>query len=832
MELSPEQLAEIPYCSGPIDAKIAFVAEAPGQSEEAHPEKLPLIGRTGAMFRGWCKGVGLPPESVYLTNLLKTRPPGNKFDQFIRENPSRLSLHAKLLAAELQLLKHCNLIVPVGKRALRAICGQGLKFVCDEKRGMKITNWRGSIIPATLKTVSGKKCIPIIHPASTARNYSTRDTTILDLMRIKADGAFSNFNLPKRKYHINLNFDEIIEKLHFLANFQGHIATDIETFRRLEPVEIDTGTLPIIADLKRTRGMDSIQFAWSPLEGLCIPIFYATGKAVWPLEQMVMLWRALNRVLTTTNRDGSPKIVGQNFFRFDVFILSWLGFDFKKILRNIYFDTCEGFQCLEPELPANLAFLASIYTREPFYKAEGKERNTKQGEMEFRTYGVKDVCVDLEIAPKIIQELKDDGLWNFYRKRYGEMALPRMEMSRRGIKFSEQTRRKLLKKNSTEILKWHSSLTVLLGKTINVKSTVQMRKLLYEDMKLPKQYNKESRSLSTSEETLLKLASRKPNKIFEVVLKVRHYRTERSNYLKVRTDSDNRSRSSYGFTETGRFTSSKNPLGTGYNHQNWPYVMRQMFVADDKDHVILEADASQAEARVVHYAASNERMIKAFEAGEDIHRITGADIFNRPLGEIPKKDKTPEGLATSRYTGKRTNHAGNYGMKSYKFAMVYNKDAAENSSPLISVGDADVFMQRFHAANPEIRQVYQAGIIEELRKKKKGGRVLWNPQGRRMVFHDRFGSQLFRQGFAWYAQSTIGDLVNEVYEKIFRYIRVINQGHDSLICHVHKNKIRETVEMIQEASQIEIKLSGGILIVPWEFKVGPNWMALEDYELS
>ena len=826
MELSPERLDEIPYCAGPIDAKIAFVAEAPGQSEEAHPQKLPLIGRTGTMFRAWCKGVGIPPESVYLTNLLKERPPGNKFNQFIRENPSRLTLHAKLLSAELKLLKNCNLIVPVGARSLRALCDKGLQFVCDDKRGMKITNWRGSIIPATLRTVKGKKCIPVIHPASTARNYSTKDTTILDLIRIKADGEFPAFKLPQRKYHIDLSFDEIIERLHFLAKFQGHIATDIETFRKLEPVEIDEGT--IISDLKRTRGMDSIQFAWSALEGMCVPIFYATGRAIWPPEQMVMLWRSLNRVLTTRKRDGSPKIIGQNFFRFDVFILSWLGFDYKKILRNMYFDTCEGFQCLEPELPANLAFLASTYTREPFYKAEGKERNTRQGEMEFRTYGVKDVCVDLEIAPQIIKELKADGLWKFYKERYGEMALPRMEMSRRGIKFCEKTRNKLLKKNSREILRWHSSLTVLLGKTINVKSTVQMRKLLYEDMKLPKQYNRATRSLSTSEETLLKLASSKPNKIFEMVLQVRHHRTERSNYLKVKTDSDNRSRSSYGFTETGRFTSSKNPLGTGYNHQNWPYVMRQMFVADDEDHVILEADASQAEARVVHYAASNKRMIEAFENGEDIHRITGADIFDRPLIEIPKKDKTPEGLATSRYTGKRTNHAGNYGMKSYKFAMVYNKDAAENSSPLISVSDADVFMQRFHAANPEIRQVYQASIIQELKKT----RILWNPFGRRMVFHDRIGAELFRQGFAGYAQSTIGDLVNIVYEKVYRHICVINQGHDSIICHVHKSKVAETVKRIQEASKIPIKLSGGILIVPWEFKIGPNWMALEDYEPS
>ena len=826
LSLSPERLADIPYCDGPLDAKIAFVAEAPGQSEEVHPQKLPLIGVTGTMFRAWLTAVGIPPESVYLTNLLKERPPGNKFDKYIRENPDRLRLHAKLLSAELQLLTNCNLIVPVGKRALRAICDRGMEYVCDERRGMKIMSWRGSIIPATLKTVKGKKCIPVIHPAAIARNYTARDTTILDLMRIAEDGKFPDFRLPKRTYHVDLPFDEIIERLHNLGKFQGHIAVDIETFRRKESAEINTGTVPIISELKRTRGMDSIQFASSAHEGMCVPIFYANGKSIWSPEQLVMLWRSLDRVLTTKNNDGSAKLIGQNFLRFDTYVLSYLGFSYEKVLENVYFDTCEGFQCLEPELPANLGFLASTYTREPFYKEEGKERNTKQGEMEFRTYGVKDVCVDLEVAPQIIKELKEDNLWNFYKERYHAMALPRMQMSRRGIRFSEETRRALLKHNSRELLKWQSKLIILLGKSINVKSTKQMQQLLYVDMKLPKQYNRDSGSLSTDEPTLLKLASKKPNKVFETVLKVRHHRTERSNYLKVKVDSDNRSRSSYGFTETGRFTSSKNPLGTGYNHQNWPYVMRQVFVADHPDYVILEADASQAEARVVHYEASNMRMIKAFDAGLDIHRMTAADIFDLAIEQIPMKDKTPDGTATARYTGKRTNHAGNYGMKAYKFAMVYNKDAAENNAPLISVQDADIFMKRFHMANPEVEQVYQANIMAELRKNK----VLWNPHGRRMVFHDRIGPELFRQGFAWYAQSTIGDLVNEVFKKVFRYVYVINQGHDSLICQVHKNEVAEVVKRINDAAQIPIKLAGGTLIVPWDFKVGPNWMALEDYE--
>ena len=440
MSLTPERLNEIPYHSGPTSAKIVFVGEAPGASEEAHPQKHPFVGKSGFLLRSWLTSVGIQPESVYLTNLLKERPPGNKFDKFVRENPARLLLHAKLLAAELKLLTNCNLIVPVGAHALRVICGDGIATVCDDRRGMKIMSWRGSIIPATLKTVKGKKCVPIVHPAAIARQYLMRDPTLLDLIRVKEQGRFSDFRLPKRTYHVDLPFDEIIERLHFLTKLQGHIGVDIETYRQKESVEITAGNTPITSELVRTRGMDSIQFAWSANEGMCVPIFYSNGVPVWGSGQLVMLWKLLNRVLTTKMKNGEPKMIGQNFFRFDTFILSCLGFDAKKILANMYFDTHEGFRCLEPEMPASLAFLASTYTCEPFYKEEGKVRNTRQGEMEFRTYGVKDVCVDMEIAPQIIQELKEDKLWDFYKKRYAGMALPRMLMTRRGIRFDEVAR--------------------------------------------------------------------------------------------------------------------------------------------------------------------------------------------------------------------------------------------------------------------------------------------------------------------------------------------------------------------------------------------------------
>jgi len=81
MQLTAEILRkQLPYHCGPIDtAKIAFVGEAPGASEANHPHKHPFVGKSGSWLRTWMKQVGIDPESVYMTNVLKERPLDNNF---------------------------------------------------------------------------------------------------------------------------------------------------------------------------------------------------------------------------------------------------------------------------------------------------------------------------------------------------------------------------------------------------------------------------------------------------------------------------------------------------------------------------------------------------------------------------------------------------------------------------------------------------------------------------------------------------------------------------------------------------------------------------------
>ena len=791
-----ERIATLPYRSGSLkNAKIAFVGEAPGQHEESDDEKRPFIGPSGTLLRNWIKNAGISTDEYYMTNLLKERPPGNKFHAFVKKNPETLIAHTKLLQIELSLLENCNLIVPVGGPALKAITG---------KNG--IINYRGSILKSIiLPEGKNKKCIPIIHPAAIMRQWHNIAPTLVDLKRIRTDSYFPELKLPQRECIIRPKFDDVMEFMRNLIE-DTHDIDAKRTIRKRDIISVDTET-------KEGGRIATIQFCNDSTIALCIPFQYGSGASYWPIDQEIVIWKLIANILYR------KYLVGQNFLMYDTFVLGMQGFDPWRILNNVYLDTMEAFQCYQPTLPKKLGFLTSLYTREPFYKHEGKETigmkdwSPTVSDDKFWIYGCKDVLVVHEMFDKIKQDLVKHNLWQNYRERYQGMAQRRLKMTFRGIRVDLEKKEQIKKQTFKNALEQQCKLTIVAGSNINVRSTPQMKKLLYTDMKMPVQFIKGSdgeRHITCNEDAILKLASANRSEVFDLILKVRHYRTLWSNYVNVKSDSDDRVRSSYGFTETGRFTSYKCPFRTGYNLQNWPPDMRVMLRSDDDDHVLIEMDLSQAESRAVAWKSRDLDLIEAYSSGIDVHKQTASNIFQIPMDDITDPQ---------RYTGKRVNHAANYDMGPPKFAIVYNKDAAKNKVELININEAQIFMYRHHLAHPSIKQTYHRELIEEVSRTK----TLFNVWGRRVVFHDRVGQELFRQAFAWWAQSLVGDLTNIIFDRIADVVRIVNQGHDSLMAHTHKDRVMETIKIMWTAAQIPITIEGRELVIPVDFKYGTHW---------
>lgn len=799
LHLTTEQLDKVPYHRGPYTAKIVMVGEAPGADEEADEHHRPFVGASGRELMRIIREQGLKESDIYFTNVLKQRPNSkNDFDLFVRENPKQYAIHCKILAAELALLKDANVFVPVGAEALTVLTGR-----------RSIESWRGSIIPATLPTIKGKKCVSIIHPAAMLRQWLYRPSLVLDIARIKQEALIPDITLPQRIYNIRPSYTQVVTELTRLIHSPRLVSIDIESL---------PGQGKIVM----------VQVCDDPYNAMSILLQRRDGTSVWPIEQELVIWKLLAQLFETprTLLDGTtaPRLIGQNFSTFDTYFLGVHGVRWELMARNIHLDTMEGFGCLQPQLSKGLDFLTSIYTREPYYKSEGKEWSSKQGEEEFLTYGCKDVCVVHEIAPQIEQELREEGLWEFYQKRFVKMAHRRLGMTSKGLLVSLKTRKELDLSFSKEIIKTQCKLNILVGKKLNVKSFPQMRDLLYQEMKLPHQYA--NGRLTTGEDALLALSARHPSKVFEHVLALRSLRTLHSGNIKCRLDSDNHIRSSFGFAETGRCRSFGTPLGTGGNLQNWQHLMRSMIIPEPGMRFV-EADLSQAEARVVAWRARDEQMIEMFLAGKDIHRRTAKIVFQLLCEEHEISKKAPE-----RDTAKRIAHASNYAMKAFRFAQVYNKWAAEMGRPFITEKTAYLYLERYHTqVAPKIRSVYHkeiAAIID-------ASKTLFNPFGRRMIFHDRLGDELYKAGFAFYAQSTIGDLTNIILDAVFDILDVRLQVHDSILaqCGPTDADVAFVVKTLYDASQIPIEIEGRELIVPIEFKtgrVGDSWMDLRDYK--
>jgi uracil-DNA glycosylase family 4 len=199
---------------GPLDAKIVFIGEAPGEHEER--QGLPFVGASGKLLDQMLKNANISRASCYLTNVVKMRPPGNDFGIFYEDKkkfkPTPLLLqYYQELDAEIATLRGPHVICPLGDEALRYATG---------KRG--ITSWRGTI----LKSKQGIKCVPTLHPAYVLRMYEAKPIVELDLKRVLAESASPALELPEHQFEINPSFERICE---YLKQSRARLSLDIET---------------------------------------------------------------------------------------------------------------------------------------------------------------------------------------------------------------------------------------------------------------------------------------------------------------------------------------------------------------------------------------------------------------------------------------------------------------------------------------------------------------------------------------------------------------------------------------------------------------------------
>jgi uracil-DNA glycosylase family 4 len=330
---------------GSSSAKLVVVGEAPGRHEEE--QLMPFVGPSGEILNEAFREAGLDRSELYLTNVVKVRPPGNDIKS-LHLIGKEISDFLPQLWQELESINP-NCILAVGGTALEALTGN---------KG--IEKYRGSIMKCH-KT--GHKVVATLHPASLMHEARAEIKSWKELTYIKADvkraaeqSLFRELRLPDRTLIIARNS---LDVMRFFDRNQGKTmcTTDVETYK----------TIP-----------QCLGWAFSSYEALSVPIF----EAAIPNHDLCFIWKIAAEFFA----DVKIKHMAQNA-KFDEKRCRQIGLKW----HDVWFDMMLGWHTLFPELPKKLQFISSIITEEPYYKDEGKEYNPKKDNIDrLLLYNAKD----------------------------------------------------------------------------------------------------------------------------------------------------------------------------------------------------------------------------------------------------------------------------------------------------------------------------------------------------------------------------------------------------------------------------------------------------------
>jgi len=790
---------DVPGMGNP-NAKIAIVGEAPGYQEALKGE--PFIGPSGHLLNSVLQTAGISRSECWITNVCKIEPPKvmkNGQQVYDVTKVPNLQAYKDYLINELRTINP-NIILALGNVALQALTGN-----------TGILQWRGSILNAPLLN---KRVIPAYHPAYVLRTDSIIDRSILefDVKRLVEEQSLAP--TPHRNLVVIRDSAQLYR---YIDRWKDKPLTtsDIETHK----------SIPIC-----------VGFAPSRHEAISIPLFnelWGVRFGNYADRELAEFWRGVDILLR------SKRIIGQNW-KFDEAKLRQLGFR----VPHFHADTMHMAHTRYPELPKGQAFLTSIWTREPYYKLEGKEFNPKRDSADrLFLYNGKDCAVDYEIFEVLEKELEAYGVRDFYYNFVRHLHRLYSDIEAEGILCDTEVRQFLKEKYNALLVINDAELEALCGHPVNVASPKQIGELLYGELGLPVRDG-------TGEEVVVALQANHGEKfpkcipIIDGILRGRAIRKTIGTYINACPDYDGRYRTSYQIvgTETGR-TSTKTlkppsrpePIGLAFQtltkHSELGEDVMSMF-APDPGYVYLECDFSQAEARVVDLLSEDYEGLE--EYGKIDKHLKTARIVLGLAPDFPLSKKSPE-----RFLGKTSRHAGSYDMGKNRAMIQMNTDAKKYGIKLrISEYKAGKILENFHAAYPKIRNVFHVEVQNALAK---GGRILCNPFGRKREFGGRWGDRLFKEAYAFIPQSTVGDAIKRAMLYVKDRIpeaRIVMEKHDSMGLLVPKNEVEAYARVIREGMEMAIDFAKcsivrGSLIIPAEFEIGEkNFKDLIEYKLA
>jgi len=579
----------------------------------------------------------------------------------------------------------------------------------------------------------------------------------------------------------------------FIVNLmkQSSVCFDTET----------TGLNPLTAELV------GIAFSWETGKGFYLP---------FPEDQLEA--QDLIEFLRPFFEAEQIEKIGQNL-KYDIKVLA----KYNVEVRGKLFDTMLAHYLINPDMRHNMDILAETYLNyspvsitELIGKKGKNQLSMRQVPIDQQTeYAVEDTDITLQLKEHFQNEMGEANT----QKLFDDIEIPLLRvlaaMELEGINLNANFLESLSSELDKDIKKLEASIYMEAGEEFNIASPKQLGDIIFEKMKLVDKPKKtKTGQYSTAEDVLSYLA--KDHKIISDVLQFRGLAKLKNTYVDALPeqveDTTHRVHTDYLQTvaATGRLASN-NP-----NLQNIPIrtergrEVRKAFVPRDKDHVLLSADYSQIELRIIAALSDEENMIKAFKNGEDIHASTAAKVFDIPLKEVSREQRA--------------------NAKTVNFGIIYGVSAFGLSNQTdLSRSEAKELIDTYYQTYPQLRKF----MSEQVDFARDNGYVQ-TVLGRRRYLKDINSRNAVVRGAAERnavnapIQGSAADIIKiamiHIHQKLTEEnfkSKMLLQVHDELVFDAYKSELEKLKALIKTEMENAYKLAVPLDV---EIGVGENWL--------
>ena len=550
-----------------------------------------------------------------------------------------------------------------------------------------------------------------------------------------------------------------------------------------------------------------IAFSWEKTKGFYIPFPSEKEEAQKLIEALRPFFEA-----------EEIEKIWQNL-KYDIKVLAKYDVEVKGKL----FDTMIAHYLINPDMRHNMDVLAETYLNytpvsiEELIGKKGKnQKSMADVPVDQQTeYAVEDADVTLQLKEHFQKELGEANT----QKLFDDIEIPLVQvladMELEGINLDQEFLGSLSEALNNDITSLEKSIYEEAGEEFNIGSPKQLGEILFDKLKLVDKPKKtRTGQYSTAEDVLSYLAP--DHEIVQHVLDYRGLSKLKSTYVDALPAQVNaktgRVHTDYMQTvaATGRL-SSNNP-----NLQNIPIrtergrQVRKAFVPRNEDYVLLAADYSQIELRIIAALSQEETMMKAFQEGEDIHASTAAKVFNVPIDEVTREQRS--------------------NAKTVNFGIIYGVSAFGLSNQTdLSRTESKELIDTYYKTYPKLRN-YMSEQVDFARENGYVSTVL----GRRRYLKDINSSNAVVRGAAERnavnapIQGSAADIIKIAMIKIHQKLKdkglktkMLLQVHDELVFDVYKSELDEVQELIKSEMENAFKLD-----VPLDVEVGlgDNWL--------